>query len=109
MKSMSEKEIEKEVKELDEEIQRLERRRGEIAKKLEEERVEAEEVSAYDIFIQKVTETLKAAEKPLTWTEIKNKAGFTQKVPNNVWVRKMEKDIGLTRERIKGKVFWRLK
>jgi hypothetical protein len=52
---------------------------------------------------------LREAKKPLTWTEIKEKAGFQQKVPNNKWVKWMEEDIGLVRERTKdGRTLWRL-
>jgi len=52
---------------------------------------------------------LKQAKKPLTWTEIKDKACFKQKVPNNKWVKWMEEDIGLVREKTKeGKTLWRL-
>lgn len=52
---------------------------------------------------------MKQAKKPLTWAEIKEKAGFEQKVPNNKWVRWMEEDIGLVREKTKeGKTVWRL-
>jgi hypothetical protein len=40
---------------------------------------------------------------------VRERAGFTQKFPNNVWVRKMEEDIGLIRERVRGKIYWRLR
>ena len=63
----------------------------------------------YEEFKGKVKEILEEAGKPLTWTEIKEKAGFTQRFPNNIWVRNMEKDIGLVREKVKGKTYWRLK
>jgi len=66
-------------------------------------------IDSYEKFKKKVKETLEEAGKPLTWTEIKEKAGFTQRFPNNLWVRNMEKDIGLVRERIKGKTYWKLK
>lgn len=58
----------------------------------------------YEEFKGKVREVLEEAGKQLTWTEIKEKAGFTQRFPNNVWVRNMEKDIGLVRETTKGKM-----
>jgi len=66
-------------------------------------------VDRYEDFKNKVKEVLEKAEKPLTWKEIRERAGFTQKFPNNVWVRNMEKDIGLVREKVKGKTFWRLR
>lgn len=66
-------------------------------------------VDRYEDFKNKVKEVLEEAGKPLTWKEIREKAGFTQKFPNNVWVRNMEKDAGLVREKIKGKIYWRLR
>lgn len=63
----------------------------------------------YEKFRAPIERILKQAKKPLTWTEIKEKAGFEQKVPNNKWVKWMEEDIGLVREKTKdGKTLWRL-
>lgn len=63
----------------------------------------------YQKFRNAVQRVLKRAKQPLTWTEIKEKAGFEPKVPNNKWVKWMEGDIGLVRERTKqGKTIWRL-
>jgi len=60
-------------------------------------------------FRDPIEKILKQAKVPLTWTEIKEKAGFKQKVPNNKWVKWMEEDIGLLREKTKeGKTLWRL-
>ena len=42
-----------------------------------------------------VQRVLKRTKQPLTRAEIKEKAGFEQKVPNNKWVKRMEEDIGL--------------
>lgn len=110
---MSKEELEKEATELEKEIHRLEKRRMEIAKKLMEKEGKTERkiisIDRYEEFKEKVKETLEQAGKPLTWTEIKEKAGLTQRFPNNVWVRNMEKEIGLVREKIKGKIYWRLK
>lgn len=110
---MSKEELEKESAELEKEIHRLEKRRTEIAKKLMEKegkiKRKVSSVDRYEEFKNKVKGILEEARKPLTWTEIKERAGFTQKFPNNVWVRNMEKDIGLVREKIKGRVYWRLK
>ncbi len=64
----------------------------------------------YDNFKDKIKEILKTSGTPLTWGQIKEKAGFAQKVPNNKWVRQMEKDIGL--KRVKNEetkqILWRL-
>ena len=63
----------------------------------------------YERFRDPIETILREAKKPLTWTEIKETAGFQQKVPNNKWVKWMEEDIGLVRERTTdGKTLWRL-
>lgn len=63
----------------------------------------------YEKFRAPIERILKRAKEPLTWAEIKEKAGFEQKVPNNKWVRWLEEDIGLVREKTKeGKTVWRL-
>jgi hypothetical protein len=63
----------------------------------------------YERFRASIERILKQAKEPLTWAEIKEKARFEQKVPNNRWVRWLEKDIGLVREKTKGgKTVWRL-
>jgi len=63
----------------------------------------------YQRFRDTIEKTLRKAKGPLTWTQIKTRVGFHQKVPNNKWVKWMEEDIGLIRERTKdGKILWRL-
>lgn len=63
----------------------------------------------YEKFRDPIEKILNQAKKPLTWTEIKEKAGFEQKVPNNRRVRWLEEDIGLVRGRTKeGRIVWRL-
>ena len=63
----------------------------------------------YEKFRDPIETILKESKKPLTWTEIKEKADFQQKVPNNKWVKWMEEDIGLIRERTTdGKTLWSL-
>lgn len=63
----------------------------------------------YEKFREPIERILKEAKEPLTWTEIKEKASFKQKVPNNKWVKWMEEDIRLVRERTKeGRTLWRL-
>lgn len=65
------------------------------------------EKDKYEEFKRKVEQVLKEAGEPLTWAEIKEKAGFIQKVPNNNWVRQLEQDIGLVRERVemRGRIY----
>lgn len=65
---------------------------------------------SYEDFRDKIAGVLKAAGKPLTWTEIRTQAALPQTFPNNQWVHRMEKDIGLTRRREKdGIIHWELK
>lgn len=95
IEDLSEKELEKKVKLLRKEIKRRKSVKGK---------------SNYDEFKEKVEKVLKETGEPLTWTEIKERAGFVQKVPNNKWVNQLEEDIGLIREKVKsGRVKWRLK
>ena len=51
----------------------------------------------YEDFSSKIAETLKLPGGPLTWTEIRTRAGLPQKFPNNEWVRRLERDIRLQR------------
>lgn len=96
IKAMSDEALKKKLEEMKEEVQRR-----------EEAKIPP---SSYERFKTIIEETLKAAGKPLTWTEIKAKAGLKQRVPNNKWVRMLEKDIGLAREKTKEKgIVWRLK
>ena len=65
---------------------------------------------SYEGFRDKIAGVLKAAGKPLTWTEVRTQAALPQAFPNNQWVHRMEKDIGLTRRREKdGIIHWELK
>jgi len=66
--------------------------------------------SSYTEFSSKVAKVLKAASKPLTWTEIRTEAALPQAFPNNQWVHRMEQDIGLVRRReSSGIIHWQLK
>ena len=65
--------------------------------------------TTYHDFRAKVESALKDEPSGLTWTEIKARLNLPQKVPNNKWVRMMERDIHLVREQAKGKgIIWRL-
>ncbi len=65
---------------------------------------------SYEDFRSKIAAVLKRAGKPLTWTEVRTLAALPQAFPNNQWVHRMEKDIGLTRRREKdGIIHWELK
>ncbi len=62
---------------------------------------------SYEEFCNNVKAILESPEILLTWTEIRTKAKLPQKFPNNKWVHRMEKDIGLKREKDKnGIIRW---
>lgn len=64
---------------------------------------------AYDDFREKIASVLQGAGGPLTWTEIRTVAGLPQLFPNNQWVHRLEKDIGLHRSRDAGGIIhWQL-
>lgn len=63
----------------------------------------------YEIFRSRISEVLRQAGRPLTWTEIRTIATLPQAFPNNQWVHRMEQDIGLIRTRESdGSVHWTL-
>ena len=63
----------------------------------------------YEEFRDAIQKKLKANPDGLTWTELKMQLKMHQKVPNNRWVRAMEKDIGLLRSKSVKGVVWRVK
>lgn len=70
----------------------------------------AKSLTSYENFRDTVEQTLRAAGKPLTWTEIRTQAKLPQAFPNNKWVHELEKQIGLERKRDKnGVIHWHLK
>ena len=63
----------------------------------------------YEQFRDKIASVLMAEKQPLTWTEIRTTAKLPQAFPNNKWVRRLETDIGLKRERdAHGIIHWNL-
>jgi hypothetical protein len=65
---------------------------------------------SYDDFKGKIGDVLRKAGKPLTWTEVRTTANLPQAYPNNLWVHRMETDIGLVRRRESdGIIHWLLK
>jgi len=62
----------------------------------------------YEKFKNQIKVVLANTDEPLTWNEIRIRGNLKQKFPNNLWVRKMEIDIGLIREKNKGKMYWKL-
>lgn len=62
----------------------------------------------YEDFMDRVKSTLKGS-GPLTWTEIRTKAKLPEKFPNNKWVHRLERDVGLKRNKDKqGIIKWTL-
>ncbi len=63
----------------------------------------------YDVFRDVVAGELAKSPTALTWTEIRTNANLPQAFPNNQWVHRMERDIGLIRKREKdGTIRWQL-
>ncbi|PWI49513.1 hypothetical protein CEE45_01600 [Candidatus Heimdallarchaeota archaeon B3_Heim] len=63
---------------------------------------------SYEEFKLRVETQLKKNPDGLTWSEIKENENLPQKYPNNIWVRKLEEDIKLKRERVRGRMIWKL-
>lgn len=66
--------------------------------KPQRERKEKPKKMTYKEFRDKIEGLLKTKPEGLTWTDIRNTLKLPQKVPNNLWVKMMERDIGLSRE-----------
>ncbi len=63
----------------------------------------------YEEFRDAIEKKLKANPDGLTWTELKAQLKLPQRVPNNRWVRSMEKDIGLLRAKSVKGILWRVR
>jgi len=73
-------------------------------------RPEGTKKMTYEEFKQIIKEELEKAPNGLTWTQIRERRPeLYQRFPANQWVRRLEKDIGLVRERIKGRTVWKAK
>ena len=62
---------------------------------------------SFEEFQEKIVSLLKN-NKGLTWSQIRDILSLPQRVPNNKWVDKMEKEIGLVRIKDKKGIIWRL-
>ena len=62
----------------------------------------------YEEFRDKITQVLRYSDG-MTWTEIRTHLNLEQIVPNNKWVSKLQKDIGLIRLKDTKEILWRLK
>lgn len=65
--------------------------------------------SDYETFRDRIRAELVRHPEGRTWTQIKGSLRLPQKVPNNGWVRALEKDIGLLRLKSAGGTLWKLK
>jgi len=72
------------------------------------EKPKGENMTDYEYFKRKVYGKLRQYKHGLTWGEIKKKTGLQQTVPYKGWCRKLEKDIGLRRERDTRGTVWLL-
>jgi hypothetical protein len=73
-------------------------------------RPEGTKKMTYEEFKQIIKDELEKTPDGLTWTQIRERRPeLYQRFPANQWVRQMEKDIGLVREKVKGRVYWMLK
>lgn len=74
-----------------------------------EEITKKESKSTYENFKEKIRTILNDNPSGLNWTQIRGIGNFSQKVPNNKWVKKLEEDINLirTRDRNRG-IIWKL-
>lgn len=63
---------------------------------------------SYNEFSNMIYKVLKKHPEGLTWSEIKRTLDLPQKVPNNKWVKWMERDIGLIREKTNKGIIWRV-
>jgi antitoxin component of MazEF toxin-antitoxin module len=65
---------------------------------------------SYLEFREKIAQVLKTQPNGLSWTEIRERLQLSQKVPNNLWVATMEREIGLQRrsDSRTAKIIWKL-
>jgi hypothetical protein len=64
---------------------------------------------SYEDFRGKIKSALEYNDNGMTWTEIRNYLRLQQVVPNNKWVRQMQKDIGLIRLKDPRGIVWRIR
>ncbi len=63
----------------------------------------------FEEFRDRIKAAIESSKTPITWTEVRTTAKLPQAFPNNQWVRRMEKDFGLIRERdANGIMRWRI-
>lgn len=60
----------------------------------------------YEKFRHSVVEVLYGSFTPLSWSKIRKKGDISQEKPPHQWVKRLEEDINLVRERRKGRMYW---
>lgn len=60
----------------------------------------------YEEFRNSIKNLLERHPSGLTWTQIRDKLNLPQKVPNNIWVKRLKKEIGLEQIKIDGSLLW---
>jgi bifunctional DNA-binding transcriptional regulator/antitoxin component of YhaV-PrlF toxin-antitoxin module len=80
-----------------------------VSDPVENPKEEPKPMMSYEEFKAKIESELKANSNGLTWSELKERLKLPQTVPNNKWVRRLEKDIGLIRIKEARGLIWRLK
>ncbi len=82
-----------------------------VLKKSEKPPEAKEPKMSYEQFKRAIAGVLSATPDGLSWTDIRERLSLPQRVPNNLWVRMMERDINLLRIKdVKtGKTLWRVK
>jgi len=79
-----------------------------LRKEEDGEEVEQPKKQDYEEFKKAVYEGLKGANEGLTWGQLRKKQDLRQARPFHDWVRLLEKDIGLIRQRKGTQIYWRL-
>lgn len=69
---------------------------------------ERDEGSGYDAFRDRIRAELAVHPEGFSWPELRDRLRLPQKVPNNVWVRRLEHDIKLLRLKEPSGTRWRL-
>lgn len=64
--------------------------------------------TTYDDFRNRIEQVLQNHRGGLPWSQIRTVTKLPQAFPNNRWVKRLETDIGLVRERNDGVLIWTL-
>lgn len=78
-----------------------------VSKPSKKPKKEPEPKMTYEEFRDEIKEAI-SKHGSLTWSEIREKTKLPQIVPNNKWVRQMERDIGLLRVRDPKGIVWKI-